>query len=254
MFTPKKEKLDISIQIQNPIFIVGCGHSGNSLMLAILGNHPSIYPIPYESQLFYKNQQYLANKIHQFEQDCHAEGKSRYAEKTPRHIHKIGEIISLFPKSKIILMLRDGRDVVCSLKARGQDFTQSLDRWINDNLEGKKYFNHPNVSQLKYEDLVKNPEQVIRNIFTFTEEKYDSKILEYHTNKKQWFGASELVKPDKIQNLQDHKNLRNWQVNQPIFNGSGRWKKEMSTDEKECLKKKAQTLLEEFGYENDSNW
>lgn len=33
----------------SPTFIVGCGHSGTSVLLAILGAHPRIYPVTYES-------------------------------------------------------------------------------------------------------------------------------------------------------------------------------------------------------------
>ena len=40
--------------VDYPIFIVGCGHSVTSLMLAILDHHPSIYGIDYENNIFLK--------------------------------------------------------------------------------------------------------------------------------------------------------------------------------------------------------
>jgi tetratricopeptide (TPR) repeat protein len=42
----------LDIKVKNPIFVVGCGHSGTSVMLALLGSHPCLYPIPYESSIF----------------------------------------------------------------------------------------------------------------------------------------------------------------------------------------------------------
>ncbi len=35
-----------------PIFILGCGHSGTTLLLAMLSRHSHLYGIPYESSLF----------------------------------------------------------------------------------------------------------------------------------------------------------------------------------------------------------
>ena len=39
--------------INNPIFIVGCGHSGTSLLKKLLGNHSNIYDIKEESGIFF---------------------------------------------------------------------------------------------------------------------------------------------------------------------------------------------------------
>jgi len=35
--------------VKGPVFVVGSPHSGTSIMLKILSNHPSIYAIPGES-------------------------------------------------------------------------------------------------------------------------------------------------------------------------------------------------------------
>ncbi|MDE5120449.1 MAG: hypothetical protein O4965_10115 [Trichodesmium sp. St19_bin1] len=43
----------------------------------------------------------------------------------------------------------------------------------------------------------------------FLEEDYTDSMLEYHVESKKWFGVGELVKPKQIDNLQDHKKLRN---------------------------------------------
>ena len=88
----------------------------------------------------------------------------------------------------------------------------------------------------------------------FLEEDYTDSMLEYHVESKKWFGAEELVKPKQIDNLQDHKKLRNWQVNQPLFDGRGRWRKEMNPESKKIFKEKAQEYLVKFGYVEDSYW
>jgi hypothetical protein len=38
--------------ITSPIFVLGCGHSGTSVLLRLLGAHSKIYGVPYESRVF----------------------------------------------------------------------------------------------------------------------------------------------------------------------------------------------------------
>ncbi|NEP87856.1 MAG: tetratricopeptide repeat protein [Okeania sp. SIO2C2] len=245
------------IKVKNPVFVVGCGHSGTSIMLALLGSHPSFYPIPYESAIFLHNLRKIEETMQNWDEECLAAGKSRWVEKTPPHIFQIGKFLKIRPQSRFILMLRDGRDVVCSLKDRpdsGYDkFWERLDRWIYDNLAGLLYWDDPRVKVVKYEDLVTNPEATLRNILHFLDEKYDDKILKFHQTERRWY-SSEIIKPEKINSITEHKQYRNWQINQPLFDGRGRWKEEMTEGEKVIFKKKAQKYLLEFGYVEDDNW
>ena len=243
------------IKIKNPIFVVGCGHSGTSVMLALLGSHPCLYPIPYESSIFLQSLSKIEEKMLVWDTECLAEQKKRWVEKTPTHIFQIGKFLKIRPQSQFILMLRDGRDVVCSLKYRPQyrQFLERIERWIYDNLAGYSYWNHPQVHVVKYEDLVTNPELTLRKVFEFLGEEYNPKVLEFYRIEKRWY-SSEIVKPDKIESKQEHLQNRNWQINQPLFDGRGRWKKEMTEGEKIIFKKKAQKYLLEFGYVQDDNW
>lgn len=248
------QEMQFRTQIPNPIFIVGCGHSGNSLMLTILGSHTNIYPIPYESALFSKDHNQITKTLDEFEEACLESSGKRFVEKTPRHIYFIDKIFQYRPQSKIILMLRDGRDVACSIKTRTKNFIKGVNRWVDDNLQGLAYWNNDQVKVVKYEDLVCYPEKTLQNIFEFLEEDYNKKILNYYQTPRQWFGASENRKPQAINSIQDHKNLRNWQINQPLFDGRGKWRSEMTIEEKKIFKSKAQNYLEQFGYVDDDNW
>lgn len=243
------------IQVQNPIFIVGCGHSGTSIMLAILGNHPTFYPIPYESSLFLKTPSQIEETMLQWDEECLNAGKKRWIEKTPPHIFQIQKFLKYRPQSQFILMLRDGRDVVCSLKYRQKykTFLERVERWIYDNLAGLPYWNHPQVQVVKYEDLVNNSQEVMKQILNFLGATEYDRILDYHQNQKQWY-SRELDKPENINTLEEHKQFRNWQINQPLFDGRGRWKTEMTAAEKDIFKTHAQQYLVQFGYTNDDNW
>lgn len=243
------------IKVQNPIFIVGCGHSGTSIMISILSNHPSLYPITYESGLFKRGESEIREIMLKWDKECIEAGKKRWIEKTPPHIFQIKKFLLHRPNSKFILMLRDGRDVVCSLKQRIEytNFEARVERWIYDNLAGLPYQNHPNVLTVKYEHLVSRTKVTLQRICGFLQEEYTDQILNYQQHQKYWY-HSEIIKPQEIITHEDHHKLRNWQINQPIFDGSGRWKKEMSEMEKSQFKKTAQKYLLQFGYVQDANW
>jgi tetratricopeptide (TPR) repeat protein len=162
------------MKINNPIFIVGCGHSGTSLMLAILGNHPNLYSIPYESAFLLKNELKHKETMYQWDRECIDAGKKRWVEKTPSHIFHIKKLSLYRPNSQFILMLRDGRDVVCSLKDRTdlKTYVDRIERWIYDNLAGLPYWNDPRVMVVKYENLIAHTEMTLKKIFSFLGEAY----------------------------------------------------------------------------------
>jgi hypothetical protein len=242
------------IQVEQPIFIVGSGHSGTSIMLAILGSHPNLYPITGESALFLKSESKVREIILSWDKECTEAGKKRWIEKTPPHIFIIKKLFSYRPNSKFIIMLRDGRDVVCSMKYRTdyEDFNARLDRWMYDNLAGLPYWQHPRVKVVKYENLVTDTELTLKDICNFLGEKYTDSLLEFHKTDRHWY-SSEIVKPKEV-DMKTHKQFRNWQINQPLFDGRGRWKQEMTEEEKVIFREKAQKYLLEFGYVQDDNW
>lgn len=243
------------IQVDNPIFIVGCGHSGTSIMLALLGNHPRLYPIPKESGLFMRSDAEVRQMMQAWDCTCAELGKTRWIEKTPPHIFQIARLLAFRPQSQFILMLRDGRDVVCSLRHRKAyaAFADRVDRWVYDNLAGLPYWDHPQVKVVKYESLIAQPEQTLQDIFNFLGEEYTAQVLEYHNTQRLWY-SSEIHKPETIETHQDHMNLRNWQINQPLFDGRGRWREEMTAAEKDWFKSAAQQYLEQFGYVENDDW
>lgn len=142
---------DISL-FADPIFIAGAGHSGTTLLRAILGRHPDIWSWniseselhrwavdkpgkvinPIESSLFVRHgndDAALAKALSYWETRAAAVSESRSSgprsrrmlrilEKTPSHICHIGQILRLRPASKIVLIVRDGRAVIPSLARR----------------------------------------------------------------------------------------------------------------------------------------
>lgn len=236
-----------------PVFVVGCGHSGTSLTLAVLGSHSRIHPIGFESELLLigdRDRDEMEGMRRTFERETVVAGKRRWIEKTPRHIHFIERIVEWFPQAKILLVIRDGRDVACSIRDRTGSLRQGIERWVKDNDAGKPFWDHPSVCVFRYEDLVNHPEATLRKLTTFLDERYEPRMLKYHTTPRRYY-AKTIERPVNPRGS-NHNQYRNWQINQPIFNGSGRWRT-LDADELAMIDEVGGELLRELGYTGTSH-
>ena len=235
-----------------PIFILGCGHSGTSVLLRLLGTHSRIYGIPYESRVFMHSdfKRKLASLI--WTRDTIAQAKNRWVEKTPAHVRFVETIFSEYPEAKVLLVIRDGRDVTVSLRKRYGDFERGLKRWVADNQDGQNWAGHPGVLTVKYEDLVKHYDQTMVRICEFLEEKIEDGMLSFHEQPA--FVFSKKVSNPGSEAGQSHNEYRNWQINQKLFDGSGKWKNEMLDDEKVRFKDVAGEMLISLGYAENNQW
>lgn len=236
-----------------PILIVGCGHSGTSVLLRILDMHPAIYGIPYESRAFLKSRTKIRLASWFWKKNTIAAGKHRWAEKTPSHIHAIRRILEEYPDARILLIVRDGRDVAISLRKRTGDFAGGIARWMEDNRAGEAFWNHPQVFKLAYEELVGRFEEIMPKICAFLDEPFDASMRDFHQRKLSLFRAEDNAAPPDESDTH-HNQHRNWQINQKLFDGSGKWRLEMSSEEKNLFKQKAGEMLIEYGYETTTNW
>ncbi len=236
-----------------PVLIVGCGHSGTSVLLRILDMHPNIYGIPYESRAFLKSRFKIRLASLFWSKNTIAAGKHRWVEKTPNHIHAIKRIFEIHPRAKVLLIVRDGRDVAISLRKRTGNFQEAVNRWVEDNRAGEAFFNHPQVFKLHYEELVTDFEHVIPKVCDFIGEPYVPSMREFHQRQLKLFRSSQDT-PAKTESEVDHNQHRNWQINQKLFNGAGKWRREMSPGEKNLFKQHAGQMLIDLGYEISSDW
>ena len=231
---------------RDPVFVVGSPHSGTSLILRILGEHSAFYTVPYESQC--AASWALDVMCWKFNMLAWLNGRRRWLEKTPCHIRYLALLTDRFPEARFLIIIRDGRDVANSLKKRGRcSLEEGIDYWASTNRAGELFWNHPRVMKFTYEEFVARTDATLKRILDFLGEPFEEGLKNYHERPRALY-AADLNKPASEKDGSHHDQYRNWQINQPIFDGRGKWKKELSTEELALIEQHAGEMLRAYGY------
>lgn len=91
-------------------------------------------------------------------------GTTVFAEKTPSNCYCFGEFLEIFPDAKLLHIVRDGRDVVCSLMKRGMSLFRATSLWLYNTSAGVVHRGRPQYFELSYEELVSAPEETIQQV------------------------------------------------------------------------------------------
>jgi len=229
------------------ISISGCGHSGTTLTATVLGTHKNLLLIPTETRMFLDESYDINNFIF----NNYSDKKTMVIEKTPNHIYVLDKIKKEYPDAKFILNIRDPRDIVSSLYNRFEDWNKSIDRLKKDFEYIKKFYSFGYL--VKYEDIVNNFEDTFIDICKYINMDFDQNMLEYYKYAPNWYGVEnpkDSDGKDKVykNNISNHEIRRSWQVKQPLFDGTGRWKKELSSSQIDDVVKNVGEVANFFGY------
>ena len=273
---------DITVRSDEaPIFVGGCGRSGTTLFREILNRHPRIFCGP-ETSMFglpflpsniapywgldkkelqkdvinHKNLVSFAEAF--FQKHAKAAGKERWADKTPNNIRAIEKILTWFPKAKFIHILRDGRDVVCSLRHHPKEkFVKNVlvplqtnnpisfcaTRWLRDTMKGFAFRSHPRYLEVRYENLVFKPDAEIRRVCSFIEEEYTPNMLQPEESNS------------NVGVLKDGRLINNHNASNEISSKSvGRWRRDLNISEQKQFNDIAGELLITSGYVKNHSW
>jgi protein-tyrosine sulfotransferase len=263
-----------------PIVLGGCGRSGTTLLRMMLDSHPRILCGP-ESSVFRRralDPDALADRfglargavraiddaaasrpefIEAFAALCLREaGKTRWAEKTPRNISRIGAIFRFFPEARFVHVLRDGRDVACSLRTHPRHevvdgrlvpldtwkpLAACARRWRDDIECSRPWWGDPRFHTLRYEDLVRDPGSVLRRLMAFLGERWDDAMLAHAGG-----GSSSR---DVTRFAQNPEAIRAVSAS-----SIGRWQRDLDANDRRIFKRIAGPLLVELGYARDDAW
>ncbi|MEO6396483.1 MAG: sulfotransferase [Devosia sp.] len=232
-------------------FVCGCGHTGTTLMATILSAHPDVF-VPYQETEVYLRPWWRAiGSLRRLRAAALASGRLHLIEKTPRHVRRIAQIRRSLPRAKFLIMVRDGRDVTASLGRRKEgDFASGLARWLRDTEASLEQRNNADTLVVRYEDLVSDPSATIRTVCVFLGVPFVETMLDYHKQTRLWYHRQEVTRTDGIG--RSHEDLRNWQVNQPIFDGRGRWKSDLPEEFVAAFRiGRPRELMDAFGYSVD---
>jgi hypothetical protein len=207
-------------------------------MMAILQVHPDVFAVTEETYIFHhtRSQAEIEDWWHRV---CNQAQGRRVLEKTPRHVRHLGRVFKHFPQAKIVCLVRDGRDVSCSILRRTGQFHRGVIRWRQDNRHILSFRNHPSIKIVRYEDLVTAPSSTLRSLCVFLGLSFQPDMLRHH--------EIEFKYEPRRRNAM-HAARRLQQIRQPIFDGRGRWQTEMTHRQLNLFRLFAGHLLARFDY------
>ena len=114
-------------------------------------------------------------------------GKSRIGDKTPPYINIAPQLKLIYPSAKFIHLIRDGRDVSISFidaHFKGRCYHGADFEWTKAVRSGIFYRSLPlarDILEIRYEDLVRQPDNTIRTICEFLGEAFEPAMMAFYT-------------------------------------------------------------------------
>jgi hypothetical protein len=169
------------------------------------------------------------------------EGKPFYGNKTPGHVRYIPELAAQFPEGRFIHIVRDGRDVALSYldQTFGPSDVPSAARFWQDRVtqgrEGGARIGSDRYREIRYEDLLADPENELRAICAFLGLPFEEGMLRFH----------EL---DQARFKRDPHGY----LSKPLTPGLRDWRTQMSRADQLLFERIAGSTLDDFGYPRET--
>ena len=256
-----------------PIVIGGCGNSGTTLLRATLNAHAEIASGP-ESTVFLqrvssprtiadrfnipadvverllRDSRSQADFVERFARYClQQRRKTIWADKTPENVGRLDFIFRHFPRAKFVHVVRDGRDVACSLRTQPWMKLPASSRqtatgllhcaryWAERIDAAMRYRDDPRYIEIRYEDFIRRPEPTLRRLLAFLDVPWDDRLLD-----RDYVNASMVSEEGSPPSS----------ASGPLFVGSiGRWRSELTSDAVALITPHVTPTLVKLGYIDD---
>lgn len=254
----------------NYTFVIGCARSGTSILGELVASHPRVKYIfeaikiwefggmgEYDSHRLTELHATDAVKKHVREYfENQSQGADFVVEKNPRNSLRIPYVHAIFPDAKFIYIVRDGRDVACSLVPGCGG-----EKWLHNRPPAwHEYYTKyegalrcaygwrdiveislrdlslvPHI-MIRYEDLISSPLRVATDIFKFMGLDMHSDTVEFCKK------ISDDTSFDYHAKFQDQwfRNNHSSRI--------GRWRENLNNDEKSAIIPLLSPLLKKLGY------
>jgi Sulfotransferase family len=184
------------------------------------------------------------------------QGKPRWGDKSPSYVRRMRRVASALPEAHFVHLVRDGRDVALSqveVDFGPDEVTAAAEDWVEGIAKARRQARRLRAYlELRYEDLVADPETVLRRVSEFIDLRWEPAMLEYHA------GASDRM-AEVTRDLERRggpaipaavRASRHTRVAEPPQSDrAGRWRTDMSEPDREAFEAIAGDLLSELGYE-----
>jgi len=258
-----------------PVFIVGVPRTGTTLLQSILCNSGNYFPIP-ETHFFSKVALGLPEKnIISFQKKkllqilkkkskidideaellgisskkeifefiisrYNKDNSDTFLEKTSRHIFHYSEILLHYPDARFICMIREPRNTVSSILKMRPESNKSATRFAF--LYKKiakciiKISENRDVLVLRFEDLVNNTKEVLRDVCKYLQLPYNSRLME------------DVTAPQRIIASHEKWKNRNTDLTTIEKDDAERWKNSINANTGDMIAFITGTDATKFGY------
>jgi Sulfotransferase family len=183
-------------------------------------------------------------------------GKPRWGDKTPFYVRKMEVIREVIPEARFIHIVRDGRGVALSIMHLwfGPDTIEdAAEFWVARIDEARrKARNLDHYIEIRYEDIVRDPEPQLRRICEFVDLPFDERMLTYYEHIDERIAMEippEEIAPDgRVVGTEERLKIMENLSRPPDPSRIDRWRNDMPAGDREKFEAIAGPRLREFGY------
>lgn len=256
-----------------PVFVVGCARSGTSIVGELLASHPRVHYL-FERHQVWERDGIGPDGSHRLTADAATPVRraaiveeltagvpagSVLVEKNPRHALRVPFLAEIFPDSRFVHVVRDGRDTACSLvpgcggeewrHLRPPDWRSLMAEHTGVERCARVWRDVVEIAladlasrphlQLRYEDLVGDPVTTSRRLFAWIGLPYDAAALAFCERISDETSGSYHAATQAHWYRHDHARR------------VGRWCENLTAAEQEAVLPVVMPLLQRLGYAPD---
>ena len=186
------------------------------------------------------------------------EGKPRWGDKTPGYVKRMRPIAHALEEARFVHLIRDGRDVALSRLARGmgtgKPIEEIADLWRRRIESARKQAKRlrGRYLELRFEDLITEPEQALRGVCELIELEYDQAMLSYRAQAQRRISelgdlAAEGARDERDR---DERQAAHSLASRPPTEARIEvWREDMDPADRAAFDRVAGDLLRELGYD-----